>query len=81
MMNLLLYVFALVALASSSVNGSTIVTGAGPSVNASAEILPIRQNIEDLQNTGPMWDLYLLALRQFADANETDPLSYFQISG
>ena len=81
MMNILLCVYALVAFASSSADGSTIVTGAVPSVNASSEILPIRQNIENLQNTGPVWDLYILALRQFADGNETDPLSYYQISG
>ena len=80
-MNLVLYVVALVALITSTANGSTIVTGAGPSVNASTDTIPIRQNIVNLQDAGPMWDLYILALRQFADVNDTNPLSYYQIAG
>lgn len=80
-MNFVHYTLALTTLIIFSVNGSIIVTGADSGLNASAAIPPIRQNIENLQGTGPMWDLYILALRQFADANETDPLSYYQVSG
>ena len=80
-MDFIRYTLALAALIISSVNGSIIVTGADSGLNASTAILPIRQNIENMQDTGPIWDLYILALRRFADANETDPLSYYQISG
>ena len=80
-MYLVPYALVLAALTIVSINGSIIVTGADFDLNTSATVLPIRQNIENLQDTGPMWDLYILALRRFADANETDPLSYYQISG
>ncbi|KAK1759632.1 Di-copper centre-containing protein [Echria macrotheca] len=43
---------------------------------------PARQNINDLYaRGGPQWDLYILALSAFQDVNETDPLSYYAISG
>ncbi|KAF2793120.1 Di-copper centre-containing protein [Melanomma pulvis-pyrius CBS 109.77] len=44
--------------------------------------VPIRREIRDLKNNFPdQWSLYLLGLRAFHDSEQTNPLSFYEISG
>ncbi|TQV97437.1 tyrosinase 2 [Cordyceps javanica] len=57
-----------------------IVTGA--QVDPGSPSVPPRRNISEIQaENGAQWDLYIQALAAMQAANETDPESYFQISG
>lgn len=59
---------------------SVIVTGVP--VDPSVLSVPHRRNIVEFSTIGgPQWDLYIQALGAMQAANETDPESYFQISG
>jgi len=42
---------------------------------------PFRYEISKFQYSGAAFDLYILALSVFEGVNQSDPLSYFQISG
>ncbi|KAF6807223.1 tyrosinase 2 [Colletotrichum sojae] len=58
------------------------VVGARSGINTKTGEVPIRRNINSIyQERGPQWDLYIGALKAMYDANETDPLSFFQIAG
>ncbi|KAM0331684.1 hypothetical protein ACHAQA_003363 [Verticillium albo-atrum] len=58
------------------------VVGARSGINSLTGETPARRNISALyQEGGPQWDLYVGALTAMQEANETDPLSYFQIAG
>lgn len=56
------------------VKGST--TGVGPGRQR-----PFRQEITAFSQSGPAWDLYLLALQQLQNTPASDPLSYYSIAG
>ncbi|KAB5566591.1 hypothetical protein GE09DRAFT_740262 [Coniochaeta sp. 2T2.1] len=58
------------------------VTGVRTGIDHNTGERPRRLNINDFYARGGLqWDLYIQALQAFQDVNETDPLSYFQISG
>ncbi|KAM0286759.1 hypothetical protein ACHAQH_000779 [Verticillium albo-atrum] len=58
------------------------IVGARSGINSLTGETPARRNISALyQESGPQWDLYVGALTAMQEANETDPLSYFQIAG
>ena len=42
---------------------------------------PARQEINNLATSGPVFDLYVLALQAFQNVNQSDLLSYYQIAG
>lgn len=70
---------AVVALASEV---SATITVTGPTTGLSSGSVPQRRNIVDLFNDGgPSWTLYVKALSAMMDADDTDPESYFQLSG
>ncbi|KAM4063063.1 tyrosinase [Hirsutella rhossiliensis] len=44
--------------------------------------VPLRLNINDMQaRGGPVWDLFLLSLKEMHEMSPTDQLSFFQIAG
>ncbi|KAI8175515.1 Tyrosinase [Colletotrichum sp. SAR 10_65] len=58
------------------------VTGVRSGINAQTGEVPARRDINSLYDEGgPQWDLYVGALTAMQDANETDPVSFFQIAG
>ena len=57
------------------------VTGAQGGVDQQTGARPYRYDISDLQQSGPAFDLFILALSSFQATNQSDPLSYFQVSG
>ena len=57
------------------------ITGVSAGVNSVTGERPFRQEINVFAVSGAAWDLYILALRQFQQANQNDSLSYFQIAG
>ncbi|RAL63485.1 hypothetical protein DID88_003905 [Monilinia fructigena] len=58
------------------------ITGVTTGINLNTKARPFRQNINDLQNNGPQWSIYIQALQAMQSANEyTDGLSYFQVAG
>lgn len=57
------------------------ITGLEAGVKAVTGERPIRLEISTFQNEGPAFDLYILALQQLMQQNQSHPLSYFQISG
>lgn len=70
---------AVVALAS-EVSATIPITGATTGLSSGS--VPQRRNIVDLFNDGgPAWTLYVKALSAMMDAEDTDPESYFQLSG
>ena len=52
----------------------------GISVSDSGE-LPIRQEIRDLQKNDNQWTLYLLGLSMMQFTNQSDPTSWYGITG
>jgi len=56
------------------------VTGATTGFDSTSKSWPARQNINDLVNSTPSWDLYILALQRFQNTSATDPVSYFQVA-
>ncbi len=56
------------------------ITGASGNVSSTGE-RPLRLEINDFANSGPAFDVFILALREFQLVNQSDPLSYFQIAG
>jgi tyrosinase len=57
------------------------ITGISAGVNAVTGERPLRRDINDLYMSGPAWDLFILALRQFQQVDQDDPLSYYQVAG
>ena len=74
----ILYVLALAIL---QIVGAVTVLGPQNGVNTLTGERPFRQDINVLQTTGPAFDLYILALQQLAQQNQTSQLSYYQIAG
>ncbi|KAK7900944.1 hypothetical protein LTR67_003229 [Exophiala xenobiotica] len=64
-------------------NGLTAfkVTGVSGGVNLTTGARPLRYEIHDFAISGPPFDLLILSMMAFQAANQSEPLSYFQISG
>ena len=56
------------------------ITGATGNVSQDGE-RPLRYEIHQFANSGPAFDLFILALKELQIVNQSDPLSYFQIAG
>ena len=56
------------------------ITGATGGLGPNGE-RPLRYEINDFEKSGPAFDLFILALRDFQSLDQSDPLSYFQIAG
>ena len=56
------------------------VTGVSTSITPDGTV-PNRIEIRELQKSNVPWNLYLLALRRFQDMDQSDMMSYYQISG
>lgn len=60
----------------------TIVTGASGIQNDAQMIgYPVRREIDHFAQSGPPFDLFILALQALQAREQNDPLSYFQIAG
>ena len=57
------------------------VTGIKDGVNPATGERPVRLEISTFQHEGPAFDIYILAMQQFMQQDQSDPLSYYQISG
>lgn len=57
------------------------VTGAPGGVNTASGERPSRQDIYTLSSSGPAFDLFILALQQFQQEDQSDLLSYYQVAG
>jgi hypothetical protein len=57
------------------------ITGILAGVNNSTGERPLRLAIEELYQSGPGWDLFVLALAEFQNMSQDDPLSYYQVAG
>lgn len=57
------------------------ITGISAGVNTSTGERPFRHDINELYISGPPWDLFVLALSEFQQVNQDDPLSYYQVAG
>ncbi|KAI9680130.1 MAG: hypothetical protein M1817_005147 [Caeruleum heppii] len=61
-------------------HGYTI-TGPTGGVNGQTGQRPFRQDFRTFQNSGAAFDLFVLAWQRFQQQNQTELLSYFQVSG
>ena len=61
--------------------GAVRITGSTAGVNTLTGERPIRQNINELQSSGPAFDLYILALQQMEQQSQNSELSYYQVAG
>ncbi|KAF2465062.1 tyrosinase [Lindgomyces ingoldianus] len=53
-----------------------------PRLTRSTGRVPIRREVRDLQKNFPdQWNVYILGLRSFQMADQTDPVSFYQITG
>ena len=57
------------------------ITGATGGVDAASGRRPSRLEFSTLAASGEAFDLYVLALRQFAQDNQANLLSYYQVAG
>ena len=76
----LLSVFEAVALFSAAAS-SYAITGPTGGVNVNTGERPFRQEISNFQNSGPAWDLYILAFQKFTQTDQAQQLSYYQVAG
>jgi hypothetical protein len=59
-----------------------VVTGPTGGGNDRTGSRPFRQDLVKMQRQGgPVWDLYLQALRRFQDLEQSEALSWFQFNG
>ena len=58
-----------------------VITGVHAGVNAVTGQRPFRQEFSTFQNTGPAFDLYIQALQQLAQTNQSAMLSYYAVAG
>ena len=77
---LLLSVFGTVVLFAAAAN-SYAITGPTGGVDVNSGQRPFRQEISSLQNSGPAWDLYILAFQKFTQTDQAQQLSYYQVAG
>jgi len=57
------------------------ITGPTGGVDAATAARPCRYEIHQFSQSGPAFDLFILSLKQLQAQNQSNPLSYFQISG
>ena len=76
-----LYLIYLWALAVIHYVSAVRITGSPAGVNTLTGERPVRQNINDLQSSGPAFDLYILALQQMEQQSQNSELSYYQVAG
>lgn len=57
------------------------VDGVTTTLNHTAGEQPARLEFSTLSQSGPAFDLFILALQQFQQANQSHELSYYQIAG
>ena len=60
---------------------SYAITGVQGSVNGFTGERPVRQEFSTFKNSGPAFDLYILALQQFQQQNQSALVSFFQVAG
>lgn len=77
----LYWLYAVLALAFSPTSYAFAITGLQGGVNVATGERPIRQEISVFQYAGAAFDLYILALQQFMEQDQTDQFSYYQIAG
>lgn len=82
----LFFLFGLIALGQSiaitgpstpATNGTNGVNG----VNGTTVLLPSRPEFSKFRASGPAFDLYILALQQFYQQDQTQLLSYYRVAG
>ena len=56
------------------------ITGASGNIGPDGE-RPLRYEIHIFENSGPAFDLFILAVKDLQDVDQSNPLSYFQIAG
>lgn len=57
------------------------ITGVSGGVNTQTGERPARLDMRDLQSAGPAFDLFVQALAQFQSDDQSDLISYYEISG
>lgn len=60
---------------------SYAITGVVGGVNQFTGQRPARQDFSTFKNSGPHFDLYILSLQRFQQANQTSLLSYYEVAG
>ena len=63
------------------VASSYAITGALGGVDAATGQRPVRHDFTSFQHAGPAFDLYILALQDFAQQDQALLLSYYQVAG
>ncbi|EER44664.1 polyphenoloxidase [Histoplasma capsulatum var. duboisii H88] len=63
------------------VASAVTISGVRDGVNRQTGERPARKDINNLQWSGPEWDLYIQALKAFQEEDRDDLLSFFQIAG
>lgn len=63
------------------VASAVTISGVKDGVNRQTGERPARKDINNLQWSGPEWDLYIQALKAFQEEDRDDLLSFFQIAG
>jgi tyrosinase len=77
-----LFRFVLLFLLSFSQNAlSYQITGPTSGVNVQTGERPSRQDLRNLQGSGPAFDLYIQALQMFQEADQRDLLSWYSVAG
>jgi len=61
--------------------GAFQITGNSGAVDSATGARPFRQEINQFAASGAAFDLFILALQQLQQTDQSQPLSYFQISG
>lgn len=56
------------------------IKGATGGVKSSGE-RPARQDLRDLQKSGPAFDLYIQALKEFGETDQKEKLSLYEVAG
>ena len=77
----LYWLCAVLAFAFSPTCYAFAITGLQGGVDAATGERPIRQEISVFQYAGAAFDLYILALEQLVQRDQTDPFSFYQIAG
>lgn len=57
------------------------ISGASGGVNSDTGERPSRRDLRDLEASGPQFDLYILALAEFQNDDQSDFLSYYEVAG
>lgn len=76
-----MYLQFLLALSLAYFASSVAINGAQGGVNIASGERPARQELSELTNSGPAFDLYILSLQQFMQQDQSELLSYYQVAG